>query len=86
MFDPCRPPRMRPNYALERSVTALSERAAGARKDFRACGTPAALCAARSTRTLDVRRSCHLSRSSNRCNTVFGSNGASFTTVFLPLL
>ncbi len=40
------------NYALERSVTALSERAAGARRDFSACGALERPRAARSTRTL----------------------------------
>ena len=42
---------MTPNYALERSVRGLSERA----DNYRACGAPAGLRPVRSTRTLGIR-------------------------------
>jgi hypothetical protein len=44
---------MTPDYALERSVRALSERARSRAHHYRACGVPAGLRPDRSTRTLD---------------------------------
>ena len=47
---------MTPNNAFERSVTGSSERAAGARRQFYACGALAGLVPGRSTRTLGLIR------------------------------